>query len=53
MSFLDWLFGGGSGGKSSNERLRQGTGRYGRKGQYRKVRNGDRVGRGPDGRYKK
>lgn len=50
-SLLGGLFGGGSGNKG---RHRQETGRYGKKGTYRKERNGDRVGRDErSGKYKK
>lgn len=60
MGFLSSLFGAllGSGGGSSDgrgkKRYRQDTGRYGKKGTYRKERNGDRVGRdSKTGKYKK
>jgi hypothetical protein len=43
----------GAGGGGGSDRYRHKSGRYGRKGAYRKERNGDRVGRGKDGRYKK
>ena len=36
-----------------DERKRQESGRYGKKGTYRKERNGDKVGRDKDGKYKK
>jgi hypothetical protein len=48
MSILGWLFG-GSGAK---DRLRH-KGRWGPKGAYRKVRNGDGLPRGSNGRYGK
>lgn len=53
MGIFSFLFGGGSPGGGSDDRYRQKTGRYGKKGTYRKERNGDRVGRGKDGRYTK
>jgi len=51
MGILSWLFGGSDGG--SRKRYRQESGRYGKRGQFRRPRNGDVVGRGKDGRYKK
>lgn len=55
MGFFGSLFGGSKsgGGSGSKKPYRQETGRYGKKGQYRTERNGDRVGRGSDGRYTK
>lgn len=47
MSLFGWLFGG-----KAKERLRH-KGRYGHPGAFRKMRNGDRVRRGPGGKYKK
>lgn len=43
--------GGNSSGKAARKQYRQDTGRYGKKGQYRKERNGDRVGRNSSGKY--
>lgn len=54
MGFFDFLFG-GTKKAVSGKRLRQTSERYGGKpGQYRKVRNGDRVPRdGKSGQYRK
>ena len=35
------------------KQYRQESGRYGKPGQFRKERNGDRVGRASNGQYKK
>ncbi|VWX47979.1 hypothetical protein NOVOSPHI9U_100007 [Novosphingobium sp. 9U] len=54
MGFFDFVAGllGGSDSGGAKERYRH-KGRYGPKGAFRKERNGDRVGRGKNGRYKK
>lgn len=52
MRLFDWLFGGRGDGVGKRP-YRHKSGRYGKKGQYRRERNGDRVGRGPDGKYRK
>lgn len=55
MGFFDLisaLLGGGSDGGSRTV-YRQKSGRYGKRGQYRKARNGDFKPRGPNGRYQK
>ena len=51
MGFFSSLFGGG-GSSDKKERLRH-KGRYGQPGAFRKERNGDKVSRGSDGKYKK
>jgi hypothetical protein len=40
-------------GAGSKDRHRQKSGRYGKKGQFRKERNGDLLGRDKKGRYRK
>lgn len=56
MGLFSFFSGGGKSTSSDKkkDRLRQDTGRYGKKGTYRKERNGDRVDRdSKTGRYKK
>lgn len=53
MGFFTDLLGAIFSGGGSSDRYRQKSGRYGKKGQYRKQRNGDLLGRGKNGRYKK